>query len=367
MPFDFSRLNSQLYTTPSTSQHAPQPNPPVTEMEEEYSCAQPPLPVPPLGATEEETEMLQELFSIDPEKKLSIWALDTVDLSDSIVKQYVELVLKHNVPEIPTIEEITRFKDKTDPLLCSAKVQGDIIMLFTSYFQTAYFLKNVQEAVKRDITLFNPKVEFFIPGYINLPMFYFDQLYSQKRDMVLALQTSAARSALFAAERYLVLAIDMLARDLGESDKSKVRYELTVLFEVSRKNFKSSFKMKDINWDEKKGRVHGSLPKWRKVDNATPPQVKNKYAEKLASSVVLGKLKLSAATMNITTRNFFDSHTEVRVQQSQNTRNNNRNIQQNERMGAKEVRNQRNRRDHTRNYNPAFNRGRQLEKTNDNL
>lgn len=285
-------------------------------------------------------------------------------MEDCIVKQYVELVIKHKPPVIPSVEEIVSFKDKSDPLLCSVEAQADIILLITSYFQTSYFLKNVHEAVSRDITLFNPKINFFIPGYTNLPLFYFKQLESHKTNLVLALQTDAARSALFSAERYLLLAIDILARELGENMPNVGRYELSVLFEASRKNFKNSFKMKDIKWEDKPGKVHGSLPDWRKRNGAIP-HIKNKYAEKLADSVKTSKLKLSAAAMNDTISTFFDSQKEndSRVKQKPKTR-----VSSN-RVGVKDQhRVERDgKKDTGRRYNPGFNKGRQLEGIDNNL
>jgi hypothetical protein len=217
--------------------------------------------------------------------------------------------------------------------------------------------------VSRDITLFNPKVNFFIPGYNNLPMFYFKQLESHKTNFVLALQTDAARSALFSAERYLLLAIDMLARELGENMPNVGRYELSVLFEASRKNFKNSFKMKDIKWEDKPGRVHGSWPDWRKRNGAIP-MVKSKYAEKLADSVKTGKIKLSATAMNDTISTFFDSQKENNKvnQKTKNRFSSNRvgvkDHHRVERDGKKDT---------GRRYNPGFNRGRQLEGIDNNL
>lgn len=72
-----------------------------------------------------------------------------------------------------------------------------------------------------------------------MPLFYFKQLESHKTNLVLALQTDAGRSALFSAERYLFLAIDKLACELGENMPNVGRYELSALFEASQKNQES--------------------------------------------------------------------------------------------------------------------------------
>ncbi len=368
MAFNFSRINSQLFGTPASSQNGQQDDflensQPDVDLEEELPCGQQLLEDRPSSPPNEQARITAELLKIDPGKKLSIWMLDDIDLEDCLVKQYCELVIKHKPPVIPSLEEIAKFKDKVEPLTCSVETQSSIIILITSYFQTSYFIRNMQEAVSRDITLFNPNLNFFIPGYTNLPLFYFKKLKSHKTDLVLALQTDAARAALFSAERYLLLAIDKLSHDLGENMPNVGRYELAVLFEASRKNFKNCFKIKNFNWDEKKGMVHESFTHWRKQANPVPPEVKNKYAEKLASSVKTGKLKLSAMAMNSTINTFFDTQKDI----ANTTKHKPKPKFKSTRVGVKNQHRveKDDRKDSSRTYNPGFNRGRQLDNNND--
>src|SRR5436190_1603484 len=89
----------------------------------------------------------------------------------------------------------------------------------------------------------------------------------------------------------------MVARHTCITQCSDTVMPATTIYLLNVKNFKQNFKTKKIDWSKREGKVHSSLPKWRKEGSAAPTEIKNRYAAKLVSALENGKVKLSAAAV----------------------------------------------------------------------
>lgn len=322
--------------------------------------------------TPEQANLRDDLLQIDPDRTLSIWGLDSLDTDDSLVKEYVELVRKFKKPSPPSAEEIELFKSREDSVSCSSETQVKVINYISTYFQTLYFIQNVNNATEQEVTLFNPTTKFLIPGYSFLPLFYFDKVKEHKQNMVLAMQVDATRAAHFSAEFYLLRVFNLLKEDLKDNFESNGRYTFTVLYESARKNFRQNFKTKNIDWKEREGKVHGSVPKWRKEGaTSAPKEIKNRYASKLSSALAEGKVKLSAAQINNPSSTIFSSQVS-QVPEENNGKSNEPNAQRNKHSHRVPVKFSHQKNHNKNGYanrpkNPYFNKNRQINGSSQEL
>lgn len=249
------------------------------------------------------------LLRIDPEKELKIWKPQFGD-DDVLVQEYMELLLKHEFhPKLPTREELTGVTPQPHALKTTEETQVLVINLFTSYLQNMYFISNVGKATQREITLFNPLTKFLIPNHAFLPQCYFDRMKENKKNLVICMQQDAISSVTFTNELFLLKIYDLISSDLEKSNNSnheQRNYEWLVLCNVSRKNFSSEFNIKDIDWDKKEGRVHGSLSDWRKKNKPPPTTTCSKYAEKLSRAVLEGQVDFRADTAKVQFATFLE-------------------------------------------------------------
>lgn len=261
-----------------------------------------------------QTSPLGQLLAVDPLKKLSIWSMDPKERNDPIVEEYIKLAIKYPFPNKPSAECIALYKTRSDELPIKKETQVQVINLLHTYFQELYFIQNVGKATEHEVTLFHPQTRFFIPNYTMMPSFYFEKVKDLKSDMVLAIQIEAIQAKIFNTEYNLFRIYDLISNDLGGDNKSMFDYVYTVCYETARKNFRKVFPMKKINWEEREGKVHGSLPKWRKEGKPTPKSTSNRYSAKLAAALEEGKIKLSAITINTEFESIFKTaqNTEVK-------------------------------------------------------
>lgn len=235
------------------------------------------------------------LEKVDPDHSLSIWKLD-LEVDDQLVNEYVNLIDQHSFLPLPPAPEIlATVEGVPEALSSSQQAQVKVINLFSSYLQNSYFIDNVSSACEKEVTLFNPKTRFLIPSYSLLPASYFKTVQKCKTNLALAMQLESVRGIGFTSELLLLRAYSILADELKNlaNSKDKVHYEFKVLFNISKKNFLSKFKFKTIDWNKREGKVHASLPQWRK-DNSEPPAViQNRYAEELSKAVFENKVDFS--------------------------------------------------------------------------
>lgn len=123
------------------------------------------------------------------------------------------------------------------------------------------------------------------------------------------MQQDAISSVTFTNELFLLKIYDLISSDLEKSNNAnheQRNYEWLVLCKVSRKNFSSEFNIKDIDWDKKEGRVHGSFSDWRKTNKPPPTTTCSKYAEKLSRAVLEGQVDFRADTAKVQFATFLE-------------------------------------------------------------
>lgn len=250
--------------------------------------------------TQSEEEIQQQILTIDPEKKCCIWDFLEYYHQDLLVKEYVTKLLKiQMLPITPDSEEIDEWISEIPDFELPEIIQCEIINNFMFYFQSRYFKHNVQEAVKKDITLFNPTCRFNIPQFALLPLKTFEKMTDAKKSLVLCLQIESLEGTQFANElrflKILFLISEFLETKSFDTEQKNLLLKsfFGAFYIKCRTEFLKAYSVKDINWDSKKGKLVHTLPKWRKSDDPIPPSSNNRYATDLINRVKAGKEKIA--------------------------------------------------------------------------
>jgi len=244
--------------------------------------------------TEDQLEFLK-LF--DPERKLGIWESTECTDSDPISSEYIQLITKHqffpSAPPEGTMEEASNVGNIQIP----SKIEADLVHLFTKYFQICNQIMQIGKATQNDITLFNPSSkDFRLVGYQDLPTFFFKRRLKNRILYATLEQTEALLAQQVTSELYLLRAYDKIDSELiklKNNIKGDRHYVFLVLFNGSKKNFSITKKIKEIDWSQKKGRAHASLPKWRIEEKEPPKVIRSKYAQHCALAIEQGLLKFT--------------------------------------------------------------------------
>jgi hypothetical protein len=168
------------------------------------------------------------------------------------------------------------------------------------YFQSRYFKHNVEKAVEKEISLFNPACRFNIPQFAMLPLKTFEKMTDAKKSLTLSLQIDSLEGTQFANELRFLRIIHsisdfILSKSLEEETAEKnLKYFFGAFYIKCRTEFLKKYPVKNIDWDTKASKLIHTLPKWRKTDDPTPPSTNsNRYATDLINRVKSGKLKIS--------------------------------------------------------------------------
>ncbi|CAL8128633.1 unnamed protein product [Orchesella dallaii] len=243
-------------------------------------------------------ENVSLLLEIDPDKNLSIWEYLEQENRDPLIKEYIDIVRDSNfLPEEP-MSDLLRDSDFTPSFELAQDIQCKVINNFSCYLKGDNFVTNVKGATEANITLFQPTTKFYIPQYSLLPGKVFETFDNCKKMCVLSMQSAAVLGQSFTKELLLLrnfkLLKDAVALQLGDEDErlETTKYFYLTLYTSTYVNYFKTKKVKNIVWSQRKGRTHGSVPKWRMNNSEPPTETKCKFAEKLTSLVTQNKIKI---------------------------------------------------------------------------
>jgi hypothetical protein len=248
--------------------------------------------------TEAPTKMEAALKSLPFIKEISILGFLSDYDSDPLVREYVDsvLALEGFCPKIPPLETMETYLDFPAIEQLPAEVAVSVIQNFMSYFQLNYFRHNVGSATANNVTLFNPKCDFYIPQFQLVPQQTLNKIHDSKKDFVIFVQDHALDGAEFTKELLLIRSVKLMKQHFKtklehtEDVKEHVKASFASFYIKARMEFQKVFNVKNIDWEKREGKLKLTTPYWRKSDPHNPPtDAYNKYAVDIVSRILDGK------------------------------------------------------------------------------
>lgn len=271
-----------------------------------------------------------DILKIDPDKCLKIHNFICDYDSDQIVKEYVDILLKHEIlPIIPDQDELEKFLTHTPSFELNHETQITLVKNFMSYFQTKYFQNNVNDATNNRVPLFNPVARLSIPGFQLLPEKTLKEFTNLKKVFAIQYQHAAKEGSELESELLILRNINLIMEFCNSEDSiSDFSFHFATTFLKSRMEFMSVFKLKNIDWNArtKKSKITHSNPKWRKENKQAPNAAFNMYSKKIESRINEGKESFNGTDIRKEYTEFMSSYEEKVTQSNRPKRTAKRNV-----------------------------------------
>lgn len=232
----------------------------------------------------------EHLSLLDPEEKLAVHEYINSYNSDVLVKTFVDMVLEHRtLPLLPSQDKIKEWLKHNVHVEVTPDVMKMLISNFMKYFHRKYFTNNVTKATEQNKALFNPKNDFWIPGFQDLPEETLQQLHESKMGYVMKVQQTSIRGSLFSIQMLVLRNIDLVMSYIKGTLKLTcdtditlhLEYILALAYTTAKIEFPKTYRVKVTDWASYESKVKFTQPAWRK-DNKEPTSY---VVSNLASSI----------------------------------------------------------------------------------
>lgn len=298
---------ANINLTQLTEDNQPPSGPSQVNLSISSSPSYSPLPLSPLFTTNmDEGNLAAEMSThqtlleeLDSEKSLSVWELMNDYDSDSLVREYFQIL--SDVKIRPSIPDVTVLNTLPVPdFELPIQIQSSILNHFTCYFQCRYSALNINAAVQNDVCLFSPFIHFKIPQFELLPEKYYKESKEAKELFVKAIQLNAVNGISFTIELILLriykeILLHVRTVVLAEAAQKQTMQQFFLSFyKAAQTNFHQKFKIKNIDWNTKESRVKDGMPRWRKMGTDPPAVRTSRYVKELTKKVNEGKVKITS-------------------------------------------------------------------------
>jgi len=266
--------------------------------------------------TEEKIEMLSLL---DQNKQLIIYDYLEFYQTDVLVKCFVDMVLEHKViPVLPSQTIIESWLLHEVNVNVSNDLMRKLVNNFIKYFQTKYFNNNLKNAKEENKLLFNPKNNFWIPGFAEFPEKDIVDLNEAKFKYVQQVQDSSSKGTSFVLQNRILRNIDwtmqFIKNGLHITDnveqKKHLEYILAMAYKTAIMEFPSSYGPKVIDWSTYESKATTTIPKWRK-ENASPPiDIPSVYSKSVLQKIDNGSINFDGKTIAAKSAEFMEATVE---------------------------------------------------------
>ncbi len=234
----------------------------------------------------------ENLKKIDTDQTLCIHKYASYSTSDKIVKQFCDkLQFIKFVPKAPTPAEIKNIKTVTVEHELSIQCKSDCLASLISYFQNAYFINNMENAIVNRVSLVNVTAPVYQPGFAFSPQVGLETLTKIRQACSLSLQGAACENAVFIKELLLVSTAHLIFTELSVKYKNKtdlrkeVQGHLHLLYVKAKMEYFNKCKPKSFDWPNRPNKIRPIQSEWR-TKNAEPPQVPfNRHAQQIIKRV----------------------------------------------------------------------------------
>lgn len=220
----------------------------------------------------------EHLSLLDPSDALAVHSYINSYNSDVLVRTFVDMVLEHQtLPILPSQEIIKSWLQHEVKVDVTKDLMKMLINNFMKYFQVKYFNNNVTKATEKDKALFNPKNNFWIPGFQDLPEEALEELHKSKLKYVMEVQNISIKGTLFVVQMLVLRNIDNIMQFIKNSlkieengeVKKHLEYILAMAYTTAKMEFPKSYNVKVIDWTTYDSKLLHTKPQWRK-DNKEP-------------------------------------------------------------------------------------------------
>lgn len=223
----------------------------------------------------------KELISLlDSKRQLVIY--DYLDFynKDVLVKCFVDMFLEYKViPVLPPPDVIDLWLSHNLQIEVSNDLMKKLVNNFIKYFQTKYFNNNVNNANQEGKLLFNPKTNFWIPGFSEFPEKDIEKLNEAKFTYAREVQNTSSKGTAFVLQNRILRIIDwtmqFIQRTLkitDDEEKTKhLEYIMAMAYKTAMMEFPAAYRPKVIDWSAFKSKGTTSIPNWRS-ENKPPPE-----------------------------------------------------------------------------------------------
>ncbi len=238
------------------------------------------------------TSLKKNLKKIDPTCSLSIHKYTDQCAKDIKVKDFCDKLQAIGfVPQVPSSDDIKHTHVVTCEHQLSAVCKSECVSVLMSYFQNAYFINNMENAVINRVSLVNVFAPVYQPCFSFSPEVGLETLTKIRQTCSISLQAAACENAIFIKQLLLVTATHLIFKELlpKYQDTMKLRMEvqshLHLLYVKAKIEYFNNCKPKSFDWPNMPNKVKPLKSLWRKK-NQEPPQIPyNRHALKIMERI----------------------------------------------------------------------------------
>lgn len=245
------------------------------------------------------------LGTIDPLAKLCVYDYAKDAESDCIIKEYVDKLLQ--LQFFPTCPADSDLENPDTSLYAvtskiSPQCSSDVISLLMSFFQECYFVNNMKDAINHKVAVVKVGGTVRMPCFSLTPDHGLKRLTEVKRVCALQFQTVAFDNARFIKELLCIRAAFNIKSDLQSSAtnmidlRTEIQKHFDIFFVKAKTEFLTNFKLKSIDWSNKRDNIVHVTPAWRRNHQQPPAVPHNHHAKKICTELEKSTLSVTASS-----------------------------------------------------------------------
>lgn len=259
----------------------------------------------------------EELSLIDITKQLCIHQFMNQYQSDILVRDYADSLLELKMlPILPSQEDLEMYLNIDVTIVIPLDLQQKLVNNFMRYFQVKYFKNNLHAANLAEKQLFNPRNNFWVPGYELFPARILTNLNELKVSYVNDVQVETEKGAIFVLENMILrnykFIVNFIKHELMCSDDQQCtklfQHILAMTYQTAKLEFAKNYSVKVIDWTAYQSKTKESLPRWRLETPGQPPVEKVcKVAESTMTKLQNNQTDFNREVVSANLKHFMDN------------------------------------------------------------
>lgn len=261
-------------------------------------------------------ERTEFLSLVDPKKSLAIHEFIHSYEDDVLVQEHFDLLYTYKVkPLLPSNNTINQWLHHSVKVEPEKDFMKTLVNNFLKYFSVKYFTNNVTKANEMNKTLFNPRHNFWIPQYHELPAATHQRLYNLKFHYAKEVQVETVHGTIFVLQNLVLRNIHEIQKYLSimkvidETERqTALELFLAMSYTIAKVEFPERQNVKVIDWTEYEDKTIKSEPGWRKEEDGDPPTSSmSKFSEPVFTKIDNNEYKLDGAFLDQVDKTFMSS------------------------------------------------------------
>ncbi len=172
--------------------------------------------------------------------------------------------------------------------------------------------------------MFNPKNNFWIPGFSEFPSKDIDELNQAKFKYVREVQESSSNGTSFVLQNRILRIIDwtmmFIQNKLKITDESLQRthmeYILAMAYKTAIMEFPRAYGPKIIDWSSFESKPTETIPYWRKANETPPEDIPSVYSKTILQKIDNGSILFQGKAIAERSAEFMEETVQSKVRQS---------------------------------------------------